>query len=749
MTQLRTLNVVVVVAIFYVLTQTALADSLGIAVGNTELTWTTGGDADWFYQTSNDAAQSGAISDNQRTWISTTVDGPGILSFRWAVSSEYNSDFLSFYIDGTLEKSISGYLDWSGESYDINQGTHTLKWEYSKDGSLYYGSDAGWLHNVEFVSYGNIDISSSPSGADIYLDNTYKGTTPQTIYDVPAGSHIIELRKLNYNDKEITVTVAAGETKNVDESLIIETGSISVGSDPDGAEVYLDDAYKGITPITISYAPIGEHTIKLSKLNYNDKEITVTVAAGETKNVYESLIIETGSISVGSDPDGAEVYLDDAYKGITPITISYVPVGEHTIKISKINYYDIEERVTVTADQRTDFSRYLKHQIGSVEISADPAGASIYLDGTYEGTTPATLTSVPTGSYYLVLKKFGYADYSQNIQIIVGKTTEVVPSMKLALPIELLTGGIVVFFIIGLISVFRGKKQKSKETTQVSIPSIEPEPIKVESNYKTIGTILKGEYRIIKLLKVGGMGSIYLGEYNGDKCIIKQPKTVAKLKESNYFLKTIKIEAEILSKLNHDNIVGYIDSFEENNSFYLIEKYVEGEKLGDKYLNNPGNEDEVIYYTFQLLSAVEYLHKKQIKHRDINPNNLILTPDKKIVLIDFGTAKYFNTEKKEIKSMPKSTKIGTPYYAPPEQWEGDTSAASDIFSIGRTIYFMLTGENPTENPYKKLDFQGKNVRNELADFVIKAAEPEINDRYKSAIEMIYYLKTIKVNETIL
>ena len=258
------------------------------------------------------------------------------------------------------------------------------------------------------------------------------------------------------------------------------------------------------------------------------------------------------------------------------------------------------------------------------------------------------------------------------------------------------------------------------------------------------GTILKRRYKVVRLLKTGGMGFVHEGEYKGKKCIIKEPKPGEGIKENNYFLEKIKIEAEVLKKIKHNFIVGYIDSFEERNSFFLIEEYVEGEKFGDKYYNNPGSEDEVIDHTLQLLNAVQYLHNKQIKHRDINPNNIILsTTFKKIVLIDFGTAKYFRIARKKTQGVPRSTIVGTSYYTPPEQWDGESSEVSDIFSIGRTMYFMLTGEHPPDSPYKRLDFQGKIIDKKLADIVIKAAEPEIKDRYSTVVEVIRYLEAVK------
>ncbi len=130
---------------------------LGEAVDNTALGWTTSGDAPWFAQTSvyyydGDAAQSGAISHNQTSSIQTviSVTRDTLLTFYWKVSSEADWDFLQFYIDGLLQKEISGEVDWAFERYILTgPGLHTLEWKYVKDGSVNSGADAGWLDKVE------------------------------------------------------------------------------------------------------------------------------------------------------------------------------------------------------------------------------------------------------------------------------------------------------------------------------------------------------------------------------------------------------------------------------------------------------------------------------------------------------------------------------------------------------------------------------------------------------------------------
>jgi hypothetical protein len=124
------------------------ADPLAEAL-DTSLSISTGGDADWFRQGTvsyyrSDAAQSGDIGDSQQSWMETTVDGPGRLSFWWKVSSESNWDWLRFSVDGLQQDQISGEVDWQQKTYEIaTTGSYVLRWSYTKDVSVDAGSDCG------------------------------------------------------------------------------------------------------------------------------------------------------------------------------------------------------------------------------------------------------------------------------------------------------------------------------------------------------------------------------------------------------------------------------------------------------------------------------------------------------------------------------------------------------------------------------------------------------------------------------
>ena len=134
--------------------------SLGDAVDAPQLPWITGGNAAWFSQDvttqdGEDAAQSGAIGDDEEAWIQTTVTGPGTLSFWWNVSSEDGYDYLEFLMDGNWQNDITGDWGWDQQSYEIEPGQHTLRWRYYKSGSNMGGFDAGFLDLVNFAAITN------------------------------------------------------------------------------------------------------------------------------------------------------------------------------------------------------------------------------------------------------------------------------------------------------------------------------------------------------------------------------------------------------------------------------------------------------------------------------------------------------------------------------------------------------------------------------------------------------------------
>ena len=156
-TQRRTLTADDIAGIIAIYGAAAGGPTLNEALDNLNLSFTLGGDGNWFPETTTSyyggsAAQSGVIANNQSSWLQTTVVGPGNLSFYWKVSSELNYDFLEFYINGVRQPgSISGNVDWQQKIFPISTGSHTLKWVYVKDQYVFDGSDCGWVDKVVYT----------------------------------------------------------------------------------------------------------------------------------------------------------------------------------------------------------------------------------------------------------------------------------------------------------------------------------------------------------------------------------------------------------------------------------------------------------------------------------------------------------------------------------------------------------------------------------------------------------------------
>ena len=155
---------------------------LGEAVDNTTLSWGTEGRG-WFgqattYYSGNDAAQSAPITHNEKTYLTTTVVGPGTVTWQWMVSSESSYDWVNFYVDSTRIFGYSGSGTWSLKTRDIPAGVHTLKWSYEKDGSVSSGSDCAWVDLVTYSGsgwYAKDDLLGTWDGQGVYFRNSETG----------------------------------------------------------------------------------------------------------------------------------------------------------------------------------------------------------------------------------------------------------------------------------------------------------------------------------------------------------------------------------------------------------------------------------------------------------------------------------------------------------------------------------------------------------------------------------------------
>ncbi len=203
-------------------------------------------------------------------------------------------------------------------------------------------------------------ILSNPSNAKVVLDGMYRGTTPITLNKLASGTHILELDSPGYYDWKSTVDVPAGGTKTVSGTLnqmpVSNVGWVYVSSSPGGASVTLDGTNYGQTPasgsLKLNSIGVGDHTVTLTRSGYSVYTTRVSVNANTVSEV-SALLQPSGSspgngaLSVSSTPAGANIFVDNNFLGITPLTLKDIPAGSHVVMIRLAGYQDYEITTTV------------------------------------------------------------------------------------------------------------------------------------------------------------------------------------------------------------------------------------------------------------------------------------------------------------------------------------------------------------------------------------------------------------------
>ena len=257
-----------------------------------------------------------------------------------------------------------------------------------------------------------------------------------------------------------------------------------------------------------------------------------------------------------------------------------------------------------------------------------------------------------------------------------------------------------------------------------------------------IGDRIAERYLILNLLGRGGIGITYKAEDLQLKQQVAIKAVSFKQIDNWKTLELFEREAKTLASLAHPAIPKYLNYFyletTDNLTFYLVQELIQGNCLASLIDKGWRIEEKIVkQIAIQILKILDYLHKLNppVIHRDIKPQNIIIDANNKVYLVDFGAVQ-------NVYRHPKSystTCVGTFGYMPPEQFRGQTFFASDLYSLGATILFLLTHRSPAELPQKrmKIDFRQRiSVSEEFANWLEKMLEPAIEDRFHSAAEAL-------------
>ena len=275
-----------------------------------------------------------------------------------------------------------------------------------------------------------------------------------------------------------------------------------------------------------------------------------------------------------------------------------------------------------------------------------------------------------------------------------------------------------------------------------------------------VGKTLADRYHILELIGTGGMATVYKAQCE----VLKRDVAIKVLRDSvkddESALRSFKQEAQAAAKLSHNNIIQVFDVAEEGGLDYMVMELVDGITL-KKYIreNGPLSWQESIEFAVQIAQALEAAHSKNVVHRDIKPQNILVTEDKILKVTDFGIAKAAGTETLVVDDHNAK---GSVHYISPEQARGGfTDARSDIYSLGVVLFEMLTGKVPFDGesavavalmhiekqPPSVRDFNPA-VPSALSDIVAKAISKEQQARYQTATELIEDLNAVLASKPV-
>jgi serine/threonine-protein kinase len=264
------------------------------------------------------------------------------------------------------------------------------------------------------------------------------------------------------------------------------------------------------------------------------------------------------------------------------------------------------------------------------------------------------------------------------------------------------------------------------------------------------GQIL-GKYKIITPLGSGGFGTVYLAQ---DTWIDKKVAIKVPHRQGLDFGELLR-EPRLLASVSHPNIVAITTAEKQDNIFFIVMEYVQGETLENIIGTRGAIElNRALDFTCQICNAVDHAHTQGVIHRDLRPANVLVTENDMLKVADFGTSRFLEI------AAHGTTVIGSPPYMAPEQFQGKAVFASDIYSLGVTMYQMLTGVLPYDTPAPAdLDklmsgelvspprLKNPSIPKSISDIVMRAMAPEITARYQRAPELLADVLTARATQT--
>jgi hypothetical protein len=285
-------------------------------------------------------------------------------------------------------------------------------------------------------------IHTDPEGAEVEIDGVSQGTTPVLITNLTPGKYRVKLQIPGFQAKEVELNAPNRTPVKLSVSLNSDSAKLTIDSTPSNATVTLNGIAKGNTPVTLDRIPAGNVTLELAAPGCAPYKQILTLSAGQDEDITAVLKAIPATLKVVSIPDKARIYIDNQFKGETPLTITDLPPATYKVRAEKRGYTVMPSRsLTLKGAQETTEEFRLTKNAGTMQVTTEPAGVKIFVDGEEVGVTqanseatdrisePLVLDFLGVGSHKVQLTRTGY--YKIDLAITIKKDETVTKHVPL------------------------------------------------------------------------------------------------------------------------------------------------------------------------------------------------------------------------------------------------------------------------------------------------------------------------------
>ena len=265
-----------------------------------------------------------------------------------------------------------------------------------------------------------------------------------------------------------------------------------------------------------------------------------------------------------------------------------------------------------------------------------------------------------------------------------------------------------------------------------------------------LNTLVGKRYKILAQIGKGGMSTVYLAMDSSlnKQWAIKEIRSASDPVQRDLVIKSLTVEANMIKRFDHPAIPRIVDLIEEKGSLFVVMDYVEGQTLASLLKKEgPQSEEDVVDWGIQLCDVLDYLHRRKhpVIFRDMKPSNVMLTPEGAIKLIDFGIALETGKDADSKPLVGDDRQLGTPGFGAPEQFadNGTVDARTDIYALGATLFYLLTGSHPRKNGIVPIREINPELSQGLELVIAKATSKNPDDRFQTCADFAYALKHYK------